>query len=146
GVPMPMGVPPIGVPPALPSPGPAAIPAPAPAPGASPGPVPGPVGSSPATGPMATALRKPAPRGDASQPRQAGAGSGRIAAARPIGRIPGRAVQIQPLEPGAVRMLELQAQLLERLVPRLDLDNVPLERLGDEALWQKAESAIVDLV
>lgn len=43
-------------------------------------------------------------------------------------------------------MLDLQQGILDRLVAKLDLDNIPLERLGDESLWQKAESAIVDLV
>jgi pilus assembly protein CpaF len=55
-------------------------------------------------------------------------------------------VHIEPLDPKAIRMLELQESILDRLVPRLDLDNIPIERLGDESLWQKAESAIVDLV
>ena len=36
--------------------------------------------------------------------------------------------------------------MLDRLVPKLDLDEVPLDKLGDEDLWQKAESAIVDMV
>ncbi len=57
-----------------------------------------------------------------------------------------RGVQIAPLDGQTQRMLQLQESILDRLVPRLDLDNIPIERLGDESLWQKAESAIVDLV
>lgn len=43
-------------------------------------------------------------------------------------------------------MLELQESILDRLIPRLDLDNIPIDRLGEEALWQRSESAIVDFV
>lgn len=43
-------------------------------------------------------------------------------------------------------MLELQSTILDRVVARLDLDSVPLARLGEEDLWQRTESAIVDLV
>jgi len=43
-------------------------------------------------------------------------------------------------------MLDLQSTILDRVIARLDLDSVPLPRLGEEDLWQKTESAIVDLV
>ena len=55
-------------------------------------------------------------------------------------------MQIEPLDPQIVRMLDLQRQVLDRVVARLDLDTIALESLGDEELWQRAESAIVDLV
>ncbi|HUS68029.1 MAG TPA: ATPase, T2SS/T4P/T4SS family, partial [Kofleriaceae bacterium] len=57
-----------------------------------------------------------------------------------------RARVIQPLEQKVVKQLEMQASVLDRLVPRLDLDHIPLDKLGEEELWQKAESAIVDMV
>ena len=57
-----------------------------------------------------------------------------------------RAVHVEPLSANDRRMLELQESILDRLVPRLDLDNIPIDRLAEESLWQKAESAIVDLV
>jgi pilus assembly protein CpaF len=57
-----------------------------------------------------------------------------------------RARVIRPLEPNVVKQLELQGSVLDRLVPRLDLDHIPLDKLGEEELWQKAESAIVDMV
>jgi pilus assembly protein CpaF len=53
---------------------------------------------------------------------------------------------VAPLDPKLIKLLDLQSQILDRLVPKLDLDAIPLERLGDENLWQKAEGAIVDLV
>ena len=43
-------------------------------------------------------------------------------------------------------MLVLQQSILERVVARLGLDDIAIDQLGDEELWQKTESAIVDLV
>jgi pilus assembly protein CpaF len=43
-------------------------------------------------------------------------------------------------------MLDLQSNILERLRTKLDLDKVPIERLHEEDLWQKAERATIDLV
>jgi pilus assembly protein CpaF len=63
-----------------------------------------------------------------------------------IGAAVRRGAAFTPLGANAVKQLELQAQVLERLIARLGLGNLPLEKLGDEELWQKAESAIVDLV
>lgn len=65
---------------------------------------------------------------------------------RPVTLKSNRGVQVAPLDAQAQHMLQLQESILDRLVPRLDLDNIPIERLGEESLWQKAESAIVDLV
>src|SRR5262249_34291550 len=45
-----------------------------------------------------------------------------------------------------VKMLDLQSNILERLRAKLDLDKVPLDRLHEEELWQKAERATIDLV
>lgn len=53
---------------------------------------------------------------------------------------------MRPLDPSTVEMLELQSTILDRIVARLDLDSVPLARLGEEELWQKTEQGIVDLV
>jgi pilus assembly protein CpaF len=125
-----------------------------------------PVGSTTAT-PRQSVLGPPAtpssPVAAPSRPRLVGAGASTGAPppapapaapaapaagtrSRPVAMAPARRAAIQPLEAKAIKQLELQAQILERLVPRLSLDTVPLERLGDEELWQKAESAIVDLV
>jgi pilus assembly protein CpaF len=57
-----------------------------------------------------------------------------------------RGVQLEPLDPKLVKLLELQAEIHERLSAKLDLESVPPDELGDEDLWSKAESAIVDLV
>ena len=57
-----------------------------------------------------------------------------------------RGVVLEPLDPKVIKMLDLQAQMLERVRAKLDLDRIPVERLGDEELWQKTERAIVDLV
>ena len=43
-------------------------------------------------------------------------------------------------------MLDLQSNILERLRAKLDLDKIPIERLHEEDLWQRAERATIDLV
>ena len=110
-----------------PAPAPVPAPAPAPAPTPAPAPMPGPA-------PAAT------PR-----PRLVGAGARRIAP-RPVPSSLRRGVHLEPLDPKVIKLLDLQTSILERLRAKLDLDNIPVERLGDEDLWQKAERAIVDLV
>ncbi|MFT3699431.1 MAG: ATPase, T2SS/T4P/T4SS family [Kofleriaceae bacterium] len=57
-----------------------------------------------------------------------------------------RGVQLEPLDPKIVKMLDLQSNILERLRAKLDLDKVPMDRLHEEELWQKAERATIDLV
>jgi pilus assembly protein CpaF len=59
---------------------------------------------------------------------------------------PRRPSVIEPLDAKVVKQLELQASVLDRLVPKLELNEIPLDKLGEEELWQKAESAIVDMV
>ena len=114
---------------------------PAPVPAPAPMPIAAPVPASVAA-PAPVVSPTPAP---AARPRLVGAGARRIVP-RPIAPPLQRGVKIEPLDAKLVRMLDLQTQILERLRAKLDLDNVPLERLGDEDLWQKAERAIVDLV
>ncbi len=50
------------------------------------------------------------------------------------------------LSDATIELLRLQDSILSRLVPNLGLDKVALDRLGEEELWQRSESAIVDLV
>lgn len=57
-----------------------------------------------------------------------------------------RPAVVPSLSEDARELLHLQDLILQRLVPNLSLDQVALDRLGDEELWQRAESAIVDLV
>ena len=57
-----------------------------------------------------------------------------------------RGVALEPLDSKVVKMLDLQSNILERLRAKLDLDKVPIERLHEEELWQKAERATIDLV
>jgi pilus assembly protein CpaF len=57
-----------------------------------------------------------------------------------------RGVQIEPLDPKVVKMLDLQSNILERLRAKLDIDKIPMERLHEEELWQRAERATIDLV
>jgi pilus assembly protein CpaF len=57
-----------------------------------------------------------------------------------------RGVHLEPLDPKVVKMLDLQSNILERLRAKLDLDKVPMDRLHEEDLWQRAERATVDLV
>jgi pilus assembly protein CpaF len=73
-----------------------------------------------------------------------------VAARRVVGRsvsVPSRrGVHLDPLDPKVVKMLDLQSNILERLRAKLDLDKIPIERLHEEELWQRAERATVDLV
>jgi pilus assembly protein CpaF len=57
-----------------------------------------------------------------------------------------RGVRLEPLDAKIVKMLDLQSNILERLRAKLDLDKIPMERLHDEELWQRAERATIDLV
>lgn len=65
---------------------------------------------------------------------------------RPIAAAAKRGVQLEPLDSKIVKMLDLQSNILERLRAKLDLDRVPMERLHEEDLWQRAEKATIDLV
>ena len=65
---------------------------------------------------------------------------------RPLSMPSKRGVQLEPLDPKIVKMLDLQSNILERLRAKLDLDKVPIERLHEEDLWQRAERATIDLV
>jgi pilus assembly protein CpaF len=75
----------------------------------------------------------------------AGAGSGRVAG-RSVSLPSRRGVHLEPLDSKAVKMLDLQSNILERLRVKLDLDKIPMERLHEEDLWQRAERATNDLV
>ena len=44
------------------------------------------------------------------------------------------------------RAVELQREIGDRVSAQLDLARLPMDRLSDEALWQKTESALVDVV
>ncbi len=108
-----------------------------------PAPAPAPAAPAPAPAPRAPSAPAAAPR-----PRLVGAGApGRKSGkpSRPVPSVP-RGVSVSPLDPKVVKMLELQAEIQERLLAKLDLDEIAPEDLGDEDLWQRAESAIVDLV
>ncbi len=65
---------------------------------------------------------------------------------RPLSTPSKRGVHLEPLDPKIVKMLDLQSNILERLRAKLDLDKVPIERLHEEDLWQRAERATIDLV
>jgi pilus assembly protein CpaF len=65
---------------------------------------------------------------------------------RPVSSVAKRGVALEPLDSKIVKMLDLQSNILERLRAKLDLDKVPIERLHEEELWQKAERATIDLV
>jgi pilus assembly protein CpaF len=75
----------------------------------------------------------------------AGAGARRIVG-RAVSAPSRRGVHLEPLDPKAVKLLDLQSTILERLRGKLDLDKVPPDRLHEEELWQRAERATIDLV
>ncbi len=66
--------------------------------------------------------------------------------ARVVSAVAKRGVTLEPLDQKVVKMLDLQSNILERLRAKIDLDKVPIERLHEEELWQKAERATIDLV
>ncbi|HEU5059389.1 MAG TPA: ATPase, T2SS/T4P/T4SS family, partial [Kofleriaceae bacterium] len=90
----------------------------------------------------------------AGRPRLVGAGAAPGTAGAPSRPVrpqavvlaPRRAPVIQPLTEKVLKQLELQASVLDRLVAKLGLDNIPLDKLGEEELWQKVESSIIDMV
>jgi len=108
-------------------------------------PTPAPPAPTPVPSAPAPANNSGAAPSTPSRARLVGAGARRVVP-RPIAPPMQRGVKIEPLDAKLVRMLDLQTQILDRLRSKLDLDNIPLDRLGDEDLWQKAERTIVDLV
>jgi pilus assembly protein CpaF len=100
---------------------------------------------APAPAPAAPAV-EPAPAASRSRLVGAGAGTPRRSQPRTVAPQLRRGVQLDPLDAKTIKLLDLQAIILERLRAKLDLSQVPVERLGDEDLWQRAERAIVDLV
>ncbi len=155
-MPMPVAPPVMSPPPAAPSPLPPPS-APAPAPIAAPpsAPVMAPPSPPPVAPPAPEHTPMPAPVAAppsapvaAPKPRLVGAGAGAAghAARRRSAADPRRAAVVPHLSASARDLLRLQDSILQRLVPLLGLDTLALERLGDEELWQRAESAIVDLV
>jgi pilus assembly protein CpaF len=74
-----------------------------------------------------------------------GAGAKRVVG-RSVSLPTRRGVHLDPLDPKVVKMLDLQSNILERLRAKLDLDKIPMERLHEEDLWQRAERATIDLV
>ncbi len=134
---------------------PVAAPMPAPT-FAPPPPVAAPAFAAPVAPAPAPTFAAPAPMGapaqvvplapTASKSRNlVGAGAKRVVG-RSVSMPSRRGVHIEPLDPKVVKMLDLQSQILERLRVKLDLDKIPIERLHEEELWQRAERATIDLV
>jgi len=128
--------------PATPAPSPIAA-----APLAAPGPMHAPDPIAPAAAP--TSIGAPAsvvPIADKTKGRNlVGQGAKRV-----VGRavaMPGRrGVQFDPLDAKTVKLLDLQANILERLRTKLDLDKLPLERLQEDELWDRAQNATISMV
>lgn len=139
----PMAAAPMMAPPPA-APPPAAAPMMAAPPAAAPMMAPPPAAPAPATE-QRPAVPMPTPSAPAARPRLVGAGARRVAA-RSVAPPSRRGVALEPLDPKVIKALDLQAQILERLRAKIDLDNIPIERLGDEDVWQRSERAIVDLV
>ena len=94
--------------------------------------------------------RQPAPvvplqkAGDQGRMRPQAAAAKKVS--RPVSTAAKRGVTLEPLDSKVVKMLDLQSNILERLRAKLDLDKVPIERLHEEELWQKAERETINLV
>ncbi len=126
--------------PRVPAPSAPAAPAPSPSPGpAAPAPSAPVAPPSPNLGPPA-ASPPPAAPPPSAKPAEV------KPAPRPMPRELGRGVEVAPLPEAMKQQLGLQNAILERLIPRLDLDNLAPEKFGSEELEQEARSAVVDLV
>jgi pilus assembly protein CpaF len=135
---------------------PAAVPSPRPTGADKSAPAPAPIIDRPSeprpagpglAGPRSPTTVDPAPMPMASPPPTAPVAAPPPAVApRPMPSSLGRGIRVEPLAQAVVRRLEAQDAILARLVPRLDLDKVSPQRLGDDDLEQKAKSAIVDMV
>lgn len=102
---------------------------------------------SPALAPVVPIADRP-DRNDKPQVRSAPvaiAGTLKVAA-RSVAAAIKRSVHLDPLDPKVVKQLDLQAGILDSLRAKLTLDSVPIGRLGEEELWQKAERVTIDLV
>jgi pilus assembly protein CpaF len=109
-------------------------------------PVPAPAPMAPAPAPTMGAPAQVVPLADKNKGRNLiGAGAKRVVG-RSVSMPSRRGVHIEPLDPKVVKMLDLQSTILERLRTKLDLDKIPVERLHEEDLWQRAERATIDLV
>jgi pilus assembly protein CpaF len=100
----------------------------------------------PAMSPMASSPAQVVPMPtDKAKRGLVGAGAKRVVG-RSVSLPTRRGVHLEPLDPKVVKMLDLQSNILERLRAKLDLDKIPMERLHEEDLWQRAERATIDLV
>ncbi|HSN25514.1 MAG TPA: ATPase, T2SS/T4P/T4SS family, partial [Kofleriaceae bacterium] len=128
------------------------VPAPSPAPAPFGGTQPPPMGPPPTMPPPMSAApmgHAPAPvvplQADKNKPRLVGVAAKKVPG-RPLSVPSKRGVHLEPLDPKIVKMLDLQSNILERLRAKLDLDKVPMDRLHEEELWQRAERATIDLI
>ena len=147
--PMPMPMPmPVRDPHPMAAPAPAPIPAPMPPPRQIPQPQMAPqMQPAPMNG-AANEMERPAPVvpiADKNRRALVGAGARKVIG-RSVSAPSRRGVHLEPLDPKVVKMLDLQSNILERLRTKLDLDKIPMDRLHEEDLWQRAERATIDLV
>jgi pilus assembly protein CpaF len=105
----------------------------------------GPMGVSPAGGMGGQAAVVPLPTDKQKARGSAPSMTTRRVSGRSMSS-PRRVAAVEPLDPKLIKMLDLQTSILEKVRAKLELDKVPVERLGDEDLWQRAERAIVDMV
>ncbi len=146
----PMSSPPAATPPVamqpephFPNPGPT-MPSPGPIGMASSAAAPSPLAAAPASNaapapvvPLKNDGAKARPQPIADRPKKV---------SRQLSPVAKRGVALEPLDSKIVKMLDLQSNILERLRAKLDLDKIPLERLHEEDLWQKAERETINLV
>ena len=115
-----------------------------------PGPQPGPPAMQPPSGAPSNGAGARHPGGDVlslteKRPRQVAPPMKRVFG-RSVAMPRGRGVKLEPLDPKVVKMLDLQSNILERLRAKLDLDKIPMDRLHEEDLWQRASRATIDFV
>lgn len=105
---------------------------------------PSPASTSPGVGNGAPAPVVPL-ASDKAKRSLVGAGAKRVAG-RSVSTPSRKGVHLEQLDPKVQRMLDLQANLLDKLRQKFDIDKITFERRDEEELFQRAERATIDLV
>jgi pilus assembly protein CpaF len=139
--------PPQAMPPQYPPPQYQAPPPPAPPPQAPPPPAPPPPAPPPAQAAPTPPSRPaaPPPRAPAVTPKAGVQPAAGARAARTQAPPEARAAMAAG-DPKRLKVIELQKEIHERLIEKLDLRRLDVDKLDDEELWEKAEDAIHDIV
>jgi len=131
---------PVAADPVPPPPEPMAAPEP---PAPEPPSAPAPAAPAPTAPPLARPVSSLGRAESRPKPRLVGAGASR-AKVRPLSS--DRGATVAPLEPRVSKLLELQADIHDRVAASLELADMPTEAFVDDELWERAEAEITRVV